>query len=203
MPRALLLASSLFLAATPARADRREWLLSPSGSLGALNATEFGRDSWGLAMGGGVRVAYGLLNYLELGVACQFLTSPALSFASVTMENQPGTLAASLYSVDLALDLRLVGDVALTRAFSRFRPFIGGRVGGLVRILTGRELLDEQGLLLLRAADDVAVLPVLTAYAGFDVRFARAWSAGLVAAFTYSTQGYSATGSLEVSWLTY
>jgi hypothetical protein len=97
-----------------------------------------------------------------------------------------------------------VGDVALTRAFARFRPFVGGRVGGLVRILTGRELLDEQGLLLLRAADDVTVLPAFTGYAGAEVRFARAWQLGIAADFTYSSSSYyAAIASLEVSWLTY
>jgi hypothetical protein len=127
-----------------------------------------------------------------------------LSFAGVTMANQPGTLAATLYSVDLAVDLRLIGDVALARAFARFRPFVGGRVGGLVRILTGRELLDEHGLLLLRAADDVTVMPAFAACAGFDGRFARAWTAGLIGTFTYSPSTYyAAFASLEVSWFTY
>jgi hypothetical protein len=194
------------LSAAVSHADRREWRLSPVGTLGATNVDALDHPGgWSLALGGGIRIAHGVINFLELGATSQFLTVPTLTLTNVSVGNQTGTLVTTYYSVDTTLDLRLIGDVHLTRAFARFRPFVGARLGFLVRILDQAELLDAMTAhLVMRLEDDVHLLPLVAGYVGGEVRFARAWQLGLVGEFRYSDFGnYSVIGGLEISWLTY
>lgn len=158
-----------------------------------------------MAFGAGARVAAGVVNFLEIGAQSQFLTVPTLTVNNVSIGKQSGSLLSTYYSVDAALDIRLLGDVHLTRAFARFHPFIGGRFGLLVRILVQSELLDAaQQRLVMRLDDDVRLLPLVAGYVGGELRFARSWVLGLVGEFRYSDFGnYSAIAGLEISWLTY
>jgi hypothetical protein len=74
---------------------------------------------------------------------------------------------------NLGLDLRFIGDVAVSRAFARVHPFVGARGGGLVRILSKQLLLDDQRLLILRPPDEIALLPTVTGYLGGEYRIRR------------------------------
>lgn len=185
-------------------ADRQEWHLSPVGIIGASAPSEGGRRSWGFAGGAGVRAAYGITDFFELGVHAGFTTSRQLVFSNAMINGQPGNLVGDQYAVELAVDARLIGDVHLSSAFSRVHPLLGVRGGGLVNILTSQLLVDEQNLLITRPNNTASILPSISAYAGLEYRFARTWLAGLTGSFTYAGPSYYAAGaSLELSWMTY
>jgi hypothetical protein len=187
-----------------AGADRQEWHLSPSGAVGASSSANGGARTWAFAGGAGLRAAYGIADFFELGLQAQFMTSRQLVYSNATVAGQPGNLVGNQYTVELGLDARLIGDVHVSRAFARVHPFIGARGGALVRILTSQLLVDDQNLLVLRPDNDVSILPSITGYAGVEYRFARTWLAGLVGSFTYAGPSYYAAGaSLELSWMTY
>jgi hypothetical protein len=202
-----LLAAALALgglSAHSAHADRQEWHLSPVGILGAAHARDQGRSAWALAGGAGLRAAYGITNWFELGLAADFALAQNLRFADVTMAGQPGNLYVNLYTVGFGLDARLIGELMLSRHFARIHPFIGIRGGGLLRILTAQELLDDQRELILRPSDTTTLTPAVVAYAGAEFRFSRAWLVGLAGNFTYASANYySAGGALELSFMTY
>jgi hypothetical protein len=171
---------------------------------GCVSAAEGGRRSWAFAGGAGLRAAYGLADYFELGVQAHFTTSRQLMFPNTIIAGQPGNLVGDQYAVEFAVDARLIGDVHISRAFARVHPLLGVRGGGLVRILTSQLLVDDQKLLILRPDNSVSILPSVTGYAGLEYRFARTWLAGLTGSFTYAGPSYYAAGaSLELSWMTY
>jgi hypothetical protein len=162
------------------------------------------RNIWSVAAEGGVRVAYGVLDMLQLGLVTQFAVSPSVTFPMVNSGGQPGNLTADLYAIEFALDARFIFDVSISRAFSRFHPLFGVRSGGLVRILTSQALVDDHQLLIMRVGNDTTVLPAITTYVGAEYRFARSWLVGLVFNFTYASNRYYAIGSnLELSWASY
>ena len=199
----LVLVLALLGAPHAARADRQEWQLSPAGVVGAASVQASGRSVWSLAGGARVRAAYGITDWFQLGVHGQFTTTQGISFPGVVMAGQPGTLVGDLWTVELALDLRLVGDIALTRAFARFHPFVGVRGGGLLRILKSQSLVDDHNLLLFHADDSLSFIPTVTGYLGAEYRIRKSWVAGVVGSFTYGPNYYAATGSIEISWMTY
>jgi hypothetical protein len=202
-----LLLAFVGLAAWSVRAfaDRQEWQLSAIGMVGASSTSvEAGRRSWAFAGGAGLRAAYGVADFFQLGLQARFTTSQQLTFSNAIVNGQPGNLAADQYAAELALDARLIGDVHLSRAFARVHPFIGARGGGLVRILSSQILVDDQKQLILRPNTAVSALPSITSYAGVEYRFARTWLAGLVGNFTYAGPSYYEAGaSVELSFMTY
>ena len=207
MQRSILtLVAFAVLVGRPARsfADRQEWQLSPVGIVGASSSAQGGQRSWAFAGGAGLRAAYGITDFFELGVQAHFTTSQQLVVPNAVINGQPGNLVGDEYAVELAIDLRLIGDVHVSRAFARVHPLLGARAGGLVRIFTSQVLVDDQNLLILRPDNSVSILPSVTGYGGLEYRFARTWLAGLVGSFTYAGPSYYAAGaSLEISWMTY
>jgi hypothetical protein len=187
-----------------ALADRQEWHLSPVGIVGAASVEEGGRAVWSFSGGAGVRAAYGLADFFELGAQAHFTTSPSIVFPQVRIAGQPGDLNSELYTVELALDARLIGDVTISRLFTRVHPLVGARAGGLVRIFTSQMLLDGERQLVLRLDNTTSILPTITGYAGVEYRFARSWLLGLLGTFTYAGPGYyAAAAGVELSWMTY
>jgi hypothetical protein len=204
MRRTLIVITLLAVGAASARADRQEWQLSPVGVVGASGTVEGGRRTWAFAGGAGLRAAYGFVDFFELGVQAHFTTTQQLIFPGATVSGQPGNLVADQYVVELALDARLIGDVHISRFFSRFHPLVGVRGGALVRILSSQVLVDDQRFAILRPDTSASLLPAVAGYAGFEYRFARAWLAGLTGSFAYAGPSYySAGASVELSWLTY
>lgn len=187
-----------------ASADRQEWRFALHGIAGASAQEQGGRVSWGFSGGGGFRVAYGILDELELGGVAEFQTGPTAQFPNIVVRDQPGDLVSNVYTVAAAVDARFIVDVSLVRAFSRVRPFVGARLGVVSNIFSNRVLLDEARSTVLRAETAVSVLPTVGAYAGWEVRFARSWTCGLVGEFVFGGPSYmSGAGRFEISWLVY
>ena len=192
------------LVAAPARADskeqeRRLTAFASAGSVG-VEVLEGRGDLF--AAGGGAAIAYGLRDWLDVGLEASYLGARELRLAQgVDINAGDGIdLYGNLHSATAVL----VGRVLLSRPpFIRLNPLLELRVGVSWLSLTGLSAASEAGLVDDNVLSEHSLRPVVGARAGIAFRWTDALQVGLVGGVD-TGPGHSTIGlGLELSWQYY
>lgn len=200
-PAAGVLVCSLAVSAG-VRADRGEWRAGVEG-VGQVSTIAAGEaEGSGFGFGGRLRIAYGLLDPLELAVLAGFVHAQSIEVPGATLVMQRGRFFTAVDAMDLAVELRWILGVELWRRFARTQPFIAVRGGGLVRHFSGQLLLNDKDMVVERPDDTFDVLPFVGGIVGVQHRFGDHFTVGLAGevALADGDRRYGGGVMCEWSW---
>jgi hypothetical protein len=186
-----------------AYADRQEWRVSTTGSGLVVTTDALGSTGEGFAVGGRLRMGYGLLNPLELGFMVSYARAQALRFVGAENAVQRGTLYADLDVMSIGGELRLEPGVETWHLLERVRPFVSARAALRARRLSGLIMLNDQNMILVEPADSVDVRPAWGCSVGLMARLGNSLLLGLVADVLVNAQTTEKALGLEVAWVWY
>jgi hypothetical protein len=168
-----VLSALLGLMAVPnlGRGDICEWRIGAGVGLTVMDARAGGASGTGVGYAARGRLAYGLLNTLEVGLVGDYAHASNIAFDEAAVEGQTGRLFADLSTASIGAELRWTPGLGLARAFERTGPYIAARAGGALVMRTSQQLFTEGGLLLLDPKDVLHLTPFAAAALGVEHRF--------------------------------
>ncbi len=182
----------------PARADRQEHRLSIAAGA-SLSAMQAGGVSTSAPSGGArVRYAYGLANSVELAGSVGLTVANNIEFPHAVVDGEQGNLFVDIYAPELALGVRFIPGVALSRWFTKIRPLLGTKLGARVDWRRNADLLDDapgNDNKRLSRPDDVLYLQTFAGLeVGVEVRLSPALVVGIVTTADVSTAETTTVG---------
>jgi hypothetical protein len=199
---AATVALSFAFAPWPALADQGEFRISAVGSVpGFASLKQSGGEASSAVWGGGVRLARGVRDWLELGGSVRFVTASSVRFKNATVLGLRGDLYTDLYVLEPTLGPRLIGPT-LVHVGGIIRPFaeLGG--GLVVRSVTSGPAFDPKDRLIDHPDGETSYLAALTLAGGLEWRIRDAYAIGLGIDWTECGDDYRSVGiAVELSWI--
>ncbi len=184
-------------------ADEDEHRLSAAGAASLVSLDAYGTSDTTIAYGGTVGAAWGIRNWLDLGIDATYLVRPNTIFSGAAVDGVGGPgfeLYANLHDVRLAGHARLILDGG---PFYRVRPVAGVRAGVGVRFLASPELFDSNGGFVLAAGTDTTVALFAGGDAGVTWRVSKTLQLAILATATFAADAQVYGLQLELSWFSY
>lgn len=203
---ALAIALAVLAVATPrpARAEQQErrWSLHGAGGLVTIDA--FGTEDSTELGGGGLGIAYGTSDALDLSGQLTYLGRPAGQLRGATVDDLGGEGFLLESNIHLAkLTVGVTYSLAGRLGFGRLRPVLGAAVGVATRVLATPRLVDPSGNMVVRSDATIDPIPIVSLQLGIAHRMTGGFEYALVSHTELGSTHQSVSLALELAWFTY
>lgn len=152
-----------------AEEGERRW--SVAGATSLVDVEAFSVSEQQLALGGGIGLAWGLVDAIDVGADLRYMVRPGMRLDGAVVDGLGG--GDEYLEADLHLPAVLVGgtySLAGRLGFGRIRPTVGLGAAMASRILSAPRLVDAMGRMIVQPDTQIAWLPSATAKVGLAYR---------------------------------
>ncbi|MFH0901701.1 MAG: hypothetical protein V2A73_13820 [Pseudomonadota bacterium] len=197
----------LVLVAAPASAqsDAKERRLTVSATTGLASIEAYETSGAPLASGGGLGFAYGVRDWLEIGVAGSYSYAGGISLDDPVVDDVFGedlTLWGNLHAAELATTARFLLVAGAPPLLARIHPLLELRGGLQMRALTGAQVFRD-GTALQEVSSQRDWRPFAGLNTGCTFRAGDHLEIAVLATSSFASGHREFGAILELSWQTY